>query len=249
MLYRGPKKKLNRNYIAFLGGTETYGKFVASPYPEMVGCEIDQICVNLACNNCGIDAILQDDSLLSICNRAEVTVLQILGASDLSNRFYTVHPRRNDRFIQASPLMERLFPQIDFMEFNFTKHLLARVRDRHPDKYGYLVNNLQETWVARMSQLLARLQGRVILLWMADHQPPQKPLHTTPYLVTKGMVAKVARQALGSVEVVFSDEAMALGTDGMHFLNYESAAAQCLPGPVAHQEVADQLLPVLRNMA
>ena len=76
MLYRGPKKKLSRNYIAFLGGTETYGKFVASPYPEMVGCEIDQICVNLACSNCGIDAILQDDSLLSICNRAKVTVLQ-----------------------------------------------------------------------------------------------------------------------------------------------------------------------------
>ena len=247
MLYRGPKKRLNRDYVAFLGGSETYGKFVVSPYPEMLDDEIDVGCVNLGCNNGGIDAILQDESLLSICNRAKITVVQIMGATDISNRFYTVHPRRNDRFIQASAMMERLFPELDFMEFNFTKHLLSKAKAKHPDRFDLVVKSLQETWVRRMRRLVDRLDGRVVLLWMADFESPEKTIEQVPHFVTKRMIDLVKTRALAAVTVNFSDEVRSLGTEGMYFLDHEHNAASRLPGPLAHQEVSQALGPVLRQ--
>ena len=249
MLYRGPKKRLNNNYIAFLGGSETYGKFVATPYPQLLEDQVGIDCVNLGCLNAGIDAILQDESLLSICNRAELTVIQVMGASDISNRFYTVHPRRNDRFIQASPLMERMFPNLDFVEFNFTRHLLVHAKQRHPEQFQLLVKNLQETWIVRMRQLIQRLQGNVLLLWVGEGNSSTKPLKSEPYLVTRRMLDSVRIKAKGYVEVIYSQDVKSLGTEGMHFLDHEFEAAKRLPGPVAHRAIADALGPALRNMA
>lgn len=87
LLFRGPKKILKKPYIAFVGGSETYGKFVASPFPDLVGSETGVAQVNLGCHNAGLDAFLNDDTALSICKRAELTVLQVFGASDISNRY------------------------------------------------------------------------------------------------------------------------------------------------------------------
>jgi uncharacterized protein DUF6473 len=36
LLFRGPKRSLDEPYIAFIGGTETYGKFLAKPFPVLV---------------------------------------------------------------------------------------------------------------------------------------------------------------------------------------------------------------------
>ncbi len=36
-----------------------------------------------------------------------------MGAQNLSNRFYAVHPRRNDRFLRASTLMKTIFREVD----------------------------------------------------------------------------------------------------------------------------------------
>ncbi|MGB3314802.1 MAG: DUF6473 family protein, partial [Albidovulum sp.] len=36
LLFRGPRRKLDGAYAAVLGGTETYGKFVAEPFPNIV---------------------------------------------------------------------------------------------------------------------------------------------------------------------------------------------------------------------
>ena len=247
LLYRGPKKKLNDLGVAFLGGSETYGKFVASPFPELVGDGLGETCVNLGCHNAGLDAIIQDDTLVSICNSAKITVVQIMGAANLSNSFFTVHPRRNDRFIQASSMMERMFPDVDFMEFNYTHHLLAKMKRVSPEGYQHLVQNLQETWVVRMSQLISRLQGKVILVWFANQLPERQITENEPFFVTRRMLDRVKAKAMGCVEIAFSDEVSTLGTEGMHFLGHEHEAAKKMPNPMAHQEIATALLPVIKN--
>jgi hypothetical protein len=247
MLFRGPKKKLKDQGVAFLGGSETFGKFVGSPYPELVGDSLGEVSVNLGCHNAGLDAILQDEQIVSICNRSKITVVQIMGAANLSNSFYTVHPRRNDRFIQASPMMERLFPDVDFMEFNYTHHLLGKMKRVSPEGYQHLVRNLQETWVVRMSQLINRLQGKVILAWFANQLPTPQITNQEPLFVTQRMLERVKTKAAGCVEIAFSHEVTALGTEGMHYLEHEHEAAKKLPNPIAHQEIADALLPVIQQ--
>ena len=48
---------------------------------------------------------LRDSPALAV---ARLTVLQVTGAQNMSNRFYSVHPRRNDRFLKASPLLRAM---------------------------------------------------------------------------------------------------------------------------------------------
>ncbi|MFT6075960.1 MAG: hypothetical protein ACJAZ1_002892 [Yoonia sp.] len=36
MLFRGPRKRLDQPYLAFVGGTETYGKYIEEPYLALV---------------------------------------------------------------------------------------------------------------------------------------------------------------------------------------------------------------------
>jgi len=233
--------------VAFLGGSETYGKFVTSPFADLLGSELGKPFVNLGCHNAGLDAFLNDEIAVSICNRAEITVLQAFGASDLSNRYYAVHPRRNDRFLQASPMLERAFPSVDFMEFNFTKHLLTNLQIASPTGYRGVVQALRETWVVRTNQLVRRLKGRVILLWIGDEGGVSGTSDAGPFLVTKQMIDRVRPNCVDCVHVRIGQDTRALGTEGMHFLEHEFEAAKRLPGPVAHQDIATALKPVLRS--
>ena len=81
--------------------------------------------------------------MLSACANAQVTVIQILGAHNMSNRFYTVHPRRNDRFLRASPMLRGIYHDVDFTEFNFTRHMLSRLREISEERFALVVEELK----------------------------------------------------------------------------------------------------------
>ena len=36
LLFRGPRRVLEAPYVACLGGTETYGKFIEAPFPALI---------------------------------------------------------------------------------------------------------------------------------------------------------------------------------------------------------------------
>ena len=134
LVFRGPRRSLERPFIAILGGTETYGKFVPDPYPDLVEDEVGMSVINLGCMNAGPDVFLNDPAIAEIANRAEVTVLQLMGAINVSNRYYAVHPRRNDRFLHATPLLRAMFGEVDFTEFSFTRHMLRALQASSPDQ-------------------------------------------------------------------------------------------------------------------
>ena len=67
-MFRGPKRKAEGDYIAFLGGTETFGKFVARPFPRIVEEQTGQPALNLGMAHAGPDAYLADDTLLRIAS-------------------------------------------------------------------------------------------------------------------------------------------------------------------------------------
>ena len=71
MLFRGPRKRLDLPYLAFIGGTETYGKFIEKPFPSLVEKAMRQTCVNFGCVNGGIDAFVNDPTVMDICSEAD----------------------------------------------------------------------------------------------------------------------------------------------------------------------------------
>lgn len=245
LLFRGPRRELDRPYVAVLGGTETYGKFVPRPFPALVEEATGIRLVNLGCVNAGPDVFVGDPAVLEIAARARLTVVQVVGAQNLTNRFYAVHPRRNDRFLRASPLLCGMFRDVEFTEFHFTRHMLHTLQSVSAERFEVVAEELRAAWVARMTVLLERLPGQTLLLWMAGHSPScggaPPDLSRDPILVDAEMLEAVRPHARDYLEVVASPEALAEGLRGMAFGPMERPAAAGVPGPAVHAEVAQAL--------
>lgn len=251
--FRGPRRSLKEAYLAFIGGTDTYGKFIEHPFPQLVETGLGWPCVNFGVVNAGVDAYLGDPAIVQYCAEAEVTVIQLMGAQNLSNRFYKVHPRRNDRFLAASTVMKALFSEVDFADFTFNRHMLSALYEKHADRFDILIAELEEAWLARMKTLINQIGSRVVLLWMADFRLSDDPWNARPdpfqgelLFITRSMVEQLRPLVLDVVETRLSTEAKEKSTDGMVFPLLADNAAYEILGPLAHEETAARLLPSLR---
>ncbi len=245
LIFRGPKKCLVKPYFAAIGGTETYGKFVPTPFTSVLEQVSGRCVVNLGWMNAGPDVFLNEPEVLDIACGADLTILQVLAAQNLSNPYYTVHPRRNDRFLRASQRLQNLYREVDFTEFHFTRHMLQTLHQTSPHRFAQVADALQTIWVDRMGQLLRAIRGPCLLLWMGDNAPPQSGAGANPYtnavMVTAAMIEQVRGQATAYLEVVSSRAALNEGIENMSFSAMERPAAQGVLGPKAHREVAEAL--------
>jgi hypothetical protein len=255
IFFRGPRRKLDSPYIAFLGGTETYGKFIDRPLPALIEKEIRQTCVNFGCVNGGVDAFVNDPTIMAACHDAEVTVIQIMGANYLSNRFYSVHPRRNDRFLRASTVLEAIYNDVDFSDFTFTRHMLSSLYAKSPERFDIVVQELREAWVARMKNMLGQIGPRVVLLWFSKEEMSDEPwqkrahgLQADPLFITDSMIEALRPQILDVVVSNPSEMALAQGTKGMFYSTLQSKAAGEMLGVACHNEASAKLLPVLQEI-
>ncbi len=243
--FRGPKRRVKGDFIAFLGGTETYGKFVPKPFPALIERDLGIPCVNFGWVNAGVDVFCNDPTVLDRACDARLTVVQVMGAQNMSNRFYMVHPRRNDRFVSASAMMQKIFPEVDFTEFHFTRHMLTRLSKVAPERFMLLRDELQQAWVARMRLLLNTIRGQKVLLWVANHSPDQRwdevSLGPDPLFIERDMLEQLRRHVEDIVEVKISDQARMCGTEGMICSEMEVLAAEHMLGPIAHREAAHAL--------
>lgn len=254
LLFRGPRRSLDGPYIAFIGGTDTYGRFIERPFPELVEAETGLKSINFGLQNAGIDVYSHDPFVIGAAANARASVIQVLGAQNMTNRFYSVHPRRNDRFVAASQLLATIYREVDFAEFHFTKHMLQHLCLMSPERFAAVRVELQEAWLARMRLILGQLKGKSVLLWFSDHAPSDDACATVndlgadPLFVTRDMMERIAPFATQVVEVTATEQAISAGTEGMVFSEMESMAAKELLGPKAHREVADALVPVLSKL-
>ena len=252
LVFRGPPQRLDGAYVAVLGGTETYGRLVERPWPALIGAATGLRMVNLGCVNAGVDAFLNDPDVLEICRGARVVVVQALGAQNMTNRFYAVHPRRNDRFLRAAPPLRALFHEVDFAEFNFTRHMLSTLQRLSPQRFASVVDELRATWLIRTRQLLHLVERPAVLLWIgADAPPPAGApprLDLEPLLVDRPSLEQAAQAAAACVEAVERHSERSAGAERLNDASLDPATAIGLPGAAAHADIAQALAPVLRRL-
>jgi hypothetical protein len=172
----------------------------------------------------------------------------------MSNRFYTVHPRRNDRFLRASSVMRAIYPEVDFTEVCFTRHLLGHLYKVSPERFEIIREEAQQAWRARMRGFLQDIGSHTLLLWFSDHLPSDAhwadkpdPMAYDPLFVTRTMLDELRQYVRGVVMVQPSAKARATGTHGMVFSPAQATAADILLGVDAHREVADSLTHMIRT--
>ena len=248
--FRGPRQPLGLPYVTCLGGTITYGKFIEAPYPSLLGDRGDLRILNLGCTNAGLDTFLEDPTVLNLCRAARGCIVELPGAHMLSNRLYSVHLRRNDRVISATPQLKTLYPEADLSEIHFVRHLLCVLREIDAVRFVQVVAELEAAWLARMRKLIERVEVPVTLLWISP--PPDQdemPLPTAPdpLFVTTEMVNRLRPLVAGVVEVV-RPKRSAIPAPGMIFADVERLAASELPGPDVHRQIAEALSPALATV-
>jgi len=248
--FRGPQRRADGEYIAFLGGSEVYGKFVERPVSDRVETALKLPCLNLGCMNAGLDAFLKDPSALDVAGRSVATVIQITGAQNNSNRFYVVHPRRNDRLVTASPALQALFPAVDFGDVHYTRHALHELLAASAERFDLVVDELKTAWVKRMELLLSMIPGPKLLLRMARYDLSETGSLRAgdPLFVDADMLAALSGQIDGLVDYTLSEKAASEGVSGMIFGPEDEPAARCLLGAQAHAEAADMLIAPLRKL-
>lgn len=247
VMFRGPKRDLTQPYVAVLGGSGAFGRYVAQPYADILEGALGQPVANLAALNAGPDFYLSDPDTLDIAAGAAMAVVQVTGAEALTNPFYTVHSRRNDRFLAATPALREMYPEVDFADIHFTRHLLQVLRRADPEAFGKVVEGLQAAWLDRMRALLARLPGRRVLLWVTGAARPDAP-ESDPLFIDRRLIDVLRPEVSAVVEVMPSAQARAMAPFDMTFPETEAAQAACLPGAAVHVEIAAQLVPGLRGL-
>ncbi|MFC4671621.1 DUF6473 family protein [Seohaeicola nanhaiensis] len=246
---RGPERQLNTPYVAFLGGAETFGRFVRVPFVEQIERATGRICVNLGASHTGPEAWLQDAALVEIAARASRALIQLSGAQMLCNPYYRVHPRRNDRFLEPLPPLADLYPEIDFTDFAFVNHMLAALNATSPDRFAQIREALQEVWVARMAELLDRFARPPVLLWLRytsmtlNRGCPDLALN--PVFVTGPMIECLRVGAGPIVTVDLATASAAREVVKMRFGPMQAPAAAQMIGPSAHRAVARALIDVI----
>jgi len=250
-MFRGPARDLSGDYVAMLGGTQTFGKYVASPYPVLVEQAIGKGVANLAGLGAGPDFYLDDAATLRVAAEARLAVVQIPGAEAMTNPFYTVHGRRNDRILTPTPTLRALYPEVEFTETLFARHLLTVLSEADPDRFLTVVAGLKKNWVSTMRQLLVHLPLRRVLLWLADAMPPKQATGLAgsgPLLVDEDMIVAVLQPGTRLVTALPSAAARALGVKDMLFPETEAIQAHCLPGAAVHAEIAAKLSPAIAEL-
>lgn len=255
LLFLGHGHAGQRTRLVALGGAETFGACVDRPWPALLAQILGFEVCNLGAINAGAEALARDPVLPDACRGAAAVILQIGGAHQVSNPFYRVHPWRNDRIVAPEPALCALYPELDFAEFAFSRHLLRRLRDVGPRRFATVCEVLQAAWLRRMQAITARIPAPVVLLWMSDRPPDAVPEGLPlrdPLFVTRAMVDHLGAPAITTVECVAATHAAFEGArlgEGDDCARAAAGqlrrAAQALPSQAEHHAAAHSLARVL----
>jgi len=247
LMCRGPRRKLDKPYVAFLGGDETFGRFVDQPFVTLVEQAVGKPCVNLGSANSGLDAYVLDPEISRITGKAQLAVVQVMGAQNLSNRFYRVHPRRNDRFLTASPLLGAIFSEVDFTSFHFNKHLLNTLSAISAERFAIVREELKQAWLARMRLLVRALPRKPLLLWLHYPAEPSTELGASPLLIGRDMLDELRSETQDIIEVRVERAGDSDELDRMRFGPMQAPAAAQMIGPNTHCLIAKRIEGAIRE--
>ena len=252
---RGPKFPMGkgRRTIAFVGAAQTFGTFVETPFPTLVGDELGCKWLNLGVGGAGPEAFAPGTPWHAALAEADIVVLQVMSGRSASNsRFQcrdgasTLIDKVTGKHLQADPAYQQV---IETEGFDAAKNL---------------AKESQESWVDTTIELLDSLDATTILFWFSERSeflpPPEEEtvwdlFGKYPQLVDATMIEKVESHADQYVRCVSSagmPQQLVHRKTGLPVgPNYPEGSGpqdktinRYYPSPEMHAEAAKVLLPV-----
>ncbi|MGR3493408.1 MAG: DUF6473 family protein [Shimia sp.] len=168
--------------VALVGAT--------SVFPS--GPTIPGVC-DLRVPNSGPDAVFQMPDIIPKARRADAVVVCLPSAANTSNRYYRVHPRRNDRVVSVSTDLRAEAPGMEWIDIHYTGHLMQALGTAHGHVLDRVVTAVQAAWLIRMKALVRCFSAPVMLAWI-EGEGACGPIAS---YVTKAMVEDVSELTEG----------------------------------------------------
>jgi hypothetical protein len=161
--FRGPVVDFDEPapYFVCAGAAQTFGCFVARPYPTLLGASLGMRAVNLGLGSATPD-IFSDERLLQVINGGRFLVLQVMAARQCSNsRLQSlgtdlVHDRRHGDDIPAHMAWRRILDE------------------ERPSLERYIAES-QASWINQYEQLLRRIHVPVIFFYFSVKEKGTDP--------------------------------------------------------------------------
>ncbi len=232
--------------MACVGGDETFGRFLEQPYPALLEQRLGCDCVNFGSVFCGVEALSTDRGLRDLVARAHLCILKAPDIPGQTNRFYRVHPRRNDRFVEPTKDLLSLYPDMDFTNVHFVGHLLKLLQAKNDARFETVRQELRAGWVRRCSTLLREIDVPVVLLWLRVRRHHDQAHELVP--VDAASVAELQPFCASVVEMPVSVSGESDHLEDLLFGTLQQPMAEHMLGPSAHRAIANQLLMTLYDL-
>ena len=258
--FRGPAVDLDdpMPYFVCAGAAQTFGCFVAEPYPTILGARLGMRAVNLGLGS-ATPGIFLSERLLEVINGGRFLVLQVMAARHEGNSRLRslgtdlVHDRRRGDELPA--------------------HLAwQRILDEERSELDRYIAESQRSWIEHYEALLARVEVPVVLFYFSVKEkgtdPPRDApdavalLEPFPQLVEGASVDAVATRCDEYVECTstrnhghplvsrFTAEPVEVDNAVLDpRMTVRWKRNWYYPSPEMHEDAAEALLPVTKRLA
>lgn len=209
-LFRGPKKSIKGRFGVCLGGANTFGGKIPDPFSCILERELGYPILNLGAQHAGAGFYIEDVDVSKIIENAQFILVEAPSVINHSNIFYRVHPRRNDRFVTALKPLYRLFPEVDFVECHFTKHLVTKMITLDAQRSDIVLQSLRDEWVESLATMRSHWNAKQVIHWFPK-VAGDTPKHEFPISDMIGLEPRMYDQVLQPSDRLFPIQHQAIG--------------------------------------
>ena len=167
---RGPKLD-NTKYIAYIGASQTFGRYCHEPYPSILGKKLNTGTLNFGIGGKGPSYFLKNQTIIEKVNKAELVIIQVLSGRSISNSVFKskdggLHGVRliDGKNMRADDLFSQLMSGKD-------KRGLSR------EFMENLVKESRDNYEIATIDLLKAIKPPKILLWFSMRTPEYKEIY------------------------------------------------------------------------
>lgn len=270
---RGPRPQqlAPGSYFACVGAAQTFGCFVAQPWPALLEQQLGLPAVNLGIAGAG-PALFRNESLLQLLRGARFVVYQVMSgrSADCSQFTSGGHERLtlpDGRELGAGEAWSELLQQ-DLRGIG--NPILRGIKNRLAANFGrkhvrQLVAETQANWSSEFRELMREVARPKVLLWFSKRTPHHRPRYHSldalfgefPQLIDATMVRSLANEADHYVECVTSRGSPQPLTTPVRPADAGTGEPEELlwrhnvyyPSPEMHEDAAKALLGVVKGLS
>ena len=161
LMFRGPRKLSDDSIDSwvFLGGAQTFGRFVQRPFPALISGRFEKDHLNLGFAGAGPEFFLKRNELLPLINRSSLCFLQIMSGRSVSTTLLQALGVGGVLRFKRGPLRGEKFVAATAYEKLLTEYGESALADQ--------ICEARENWIRAYQRLVQSIGVPIIGLWIS----------------------------------------------------------------------------------